>query len=88
MCSGCVVQPDQDVKIHRFLTLSNLAIEWHSQTIDSHFDSRTNDIVNHKSVSLFDKVEPDVQSLSECLHDYYDAEVLSDELKCTRCREF
>jgi len=30
MCSGCAVEPDPDLKIHRFLALGNFAIEWHS----------------------------------------------------------
>ena len=30
MCSGCAIEPDSDRKIHRFLPLGNIAIEWHS----------------------------------------------------------
>lgn len=41
-CSGCIVEPSESVPIYDFLTKCHLAIEWHSQMIETEFDACAN----------------------------------------------
>lgn len=85
-CSGCVIEPSETVLIYDWLTKCHLAIEWHSQTIETEFDLSVNEIIRHSSVdTISDKIDEKAISLEKCLALFHEADQLPKQSMCEDC---
>lgn len=89
-CSGCMVQPyDAPLFLEDFGEDSTLVVEWHSETLQEHYNSMASEVVEHSSVNLEldDASIVNYTSLDDCLAKFHKPEVLENEMRCNKCND-
>lgn len=53
-CSGCVIEPTENICIFDWLKKCHIAIEWHSEMIEDDYNPTSNEIMRHSSINEMD----------------------------------
>ena len=85
-CSGCVIWPEETV-IPQFLKKCHIAVEWHSQMIESEYNPISNETMKHETTLESEEADDHVISLDDCLQKFHDVEKLTDKVNCTDCED-